>query len=161
MAGGKKYADEVQVGTTLTTTTLQVGGITEAVATFDIDTGKVLTLNSLPETVVAAPASGYYLEFVSATLWYDYAGAAFGGIAAGEDLQFRIGTVPVSATCETTGFLNQANDEIREVPAFCSADYEPAVATAMNLFLTAGDITAGGTSRLKGKVVYRIRPFTW
>jgi hypothetical protein len=158
MAGGKIYTDEVAVNATGKAT---VGDISTLEVTFSIATADVAALNSAPQTVVAAAPADYYNEFVSATLWYDYATAAFGGIASGEDLQFRVGTVPVSATCEATGFLDQATDQVRHVNAYTAAQYVPAAATAINLFLTTGDITAGGTCRLRGKVYYRQRPLTW
>jgi hypothetical protein len=157
MAGGKIFVDELVTGTGLA-----VGDIEEKEATVSLTADQTKALFSAPQTVVAAPAAGYYLEYVSATLWYDYGDAAFGGIALGEDLQFRIDTVPVSATCETTGFLDQVADQVRHLNALCSADYVPAAATAMNLYLTAGDITnAGTTSILKLKILYRVRPATW
>lgn len=165
MAGGKLYLDEL-AATAIVTTTQVVGGsaaagLEEKVATFSLTADQTKALFSATQTVVPAPAGGYYNEFVSATLWYDFGDNAFGGIATNEDLQFRIGTIPVSANVETTGFLDQAADEVRHVNAIASADYEPANG-AINLFLTTGDITnAGTTSLLKGKVFYRVRPLTW
>lgn len=166
MAGGKLFLDDLSTTSLAATTGVTVGaaatGFVEQVATFSLTADQTKALFSATQAVVTAPVAGYYLEFVSATLWYDYGDAAFAGIATNENLQFRIGTVPVSANVETVGFLDQVADEVRHVNGIASADYEPTAATAINLYLTTGDITnAGTTSRLKGKVIYRVRPTSW
>ena len=135
----------------------------EQLNTFAIPVADVRTLNSIPVPVTPPAPVGYYPEFVSATLWYDYDTAAFGGIATGEDLVFTMGPggPVVSGTVEATGMLDQANDEVRHVNAISAADYIPTDNTSIFLALTAGDITAGGASVLQIKVLYRNRSTTW
>ena len=53
-----------------------------------IATGSVLALNATPITVVAAPGSGVYTEFLGAYVFLDYNSAAYVD-GAGEDLTFR------------------------------------------------------------------------
>lgn len=137
-------------------------------ATVEIATADVLDLFDTPITLVAAPGAGLYNEFVSATLWLDYNSIAYDGVAAGEDLiiSYTNGAGRLCASQETTGFIDQANDEQRLVMAQPIAvngtvqDFIPVANAALVISLLTAEI-ATGNSPLKVKTLYRVRDMTW
>jgi len=122
-----------------------------------IPAASVLTLFSVPYTLVAAPGVGRILEFLSALVILDYGTAAYAGIGATEDLAVRYtdasGAI-VSTTLETTGFLDATADALRTLKAI-STDLTPVANAALKLGLLNGDITTGD-SPLRVKVSYRV-----
>ncbi len=129
-------------------------------ANITIATGDVLTLNTTPIQVVAAPASGYALIPVMAVLMLDFNSVAYDGIAAGEDLEFRYtnSTGAVLATVETTGFLDATADETRVVATdYTTAAIEPTAAAKIVVWIASGNI-ATGNSPLKIRMYYRVVP---
>lgn len=128
------------------------------VADVTIPTGEVLALNAEPKTIVASPGAGFALVPagpVIAVLHLDYATTAYDGIAAGEDLAFRYdsGTGTQLATVEATGFLDQANDEVRFVAE--QALVAPEADAPIVLHMLAGEI-ATGDSPLLVRFYYRV-----
>ena len=131
-----------------------------------ITTAQLLALNATPIEVIAAPGAGNFIDFLGATIWYDYNSAAYAGIAAGENLVFRqtdgSGAV-VSSEVETTGLLDATADVIVKcaplsdvaVGSYVIADNKKIV-----LHLLVGEVTTGN-SPLKIKIQYRIMPRTW
>lgn len=69
---------------------------------------------SVPVELVAAPGVLFFL-IVNRVVVSKAAGTAFGGIAAGEDIQIEYGTANLAcvADIESTGFLDAATAEIR------------------------------------------------
>lgn len=84
------------------------------VKTINIPSAQVLTLFSVPQTVIPAPGAGLAVIPLRWML-HKPAGTAYAGIAAGEDLQLRYGTTSVQplGVVETTGFLDQATAQTR------------------------------------------------
>jgi hypothetical protein len=125
----------------------------------------VLTLNSVPVTFIPAPGANKMIVVKRATFIYDYGTAAFGGIAAGEDLQIRYTDASgvLVMDVETTGFLDQTNDETRlgfpndatvAVPEIDGAPDN--INEKVVLCLASGDITGGTASTLQVTIDYAI-----
>jgi len=112
--------------------------------------------------LVAAPGSGLWLEFISATLSYNYTTTAF-TVAADEDFIIRYdggAGSDLTASIETVGFIDQTNDEIRHFPAAAwtvTDDVVTVVNKKIEIFNTgAGETADGGTSTIIVKVIYRV-----
>jgi len=107
-----------------------------------------------PIELVAAPAAGYVLEFLSAVFIYDYAAVY---TESADNLAVRYtdgsGTV-VSLTLETTGLLTATEDKVSVLKPLAT-DYLMTPAAALVLHNT-GDGELGGTgSPCRMKVAYR------
>lgn len=123
-----------------------------------LSTAQVNALRGSPITLVAAQGANTWIEFVSAVIAYDYATAAF-TVAAGEDLviEWADGT-DATASIETTGFLDQVDDEIRFYPCALAAgaDIEASINQGLRIFNTgAGEIADGG-GEVDVTVTYRV-----
>lgn len=127
-----------------------------------ITTAQVLALNATPQTLVAAPGAGKFLEFVSIHIFYDYNAAAYAGVAAGEDLVVvytgnggeEVGRV------ETTGFLDQTSDQHRLSYAAAEKDAVADVIPVDNAVLALQILSAEvitGDSPLICETFYRVR----
>lgn len=130
-------------------------------AEVEIATAAVLTLFGTPVQLVAAPGAGYYLEFVSATFWYDYNSVAY-AVGAGDDLAIKFTNasgVQVSSVLETTGFLTATSDQVRHV-VIASGNYTPAENAALVLHCLNANPTLGN-SPVKVRTLYRRRAYTW
>ena len=142
-------------------------GAVEALETFkrsvdvEITTTELLALFTTAIDIVPAPGAGKALILLGAILFLDYNSAAYGGIAAGEDLtiNYTDKNGAVLATIETTGFLDQTNDEVRYVYAASAAAITPVANAVLCLHLLVGNITTGD-SPLKLRVYYRVVPVT-
>jgi len=128
-----------------------------------VTSAQVLALNATPQTVVAAPGASQALIFDGALIFLDFNANAYAGVAAGEDLVFRYtgsGNDEVSAQIETTGFLDQTNDETRyAVPAGVNGtvldfDLTDNANEGIQLALLVGEVITGD-SPLKVRVFYR------
>lgn len=78
-----------------------------------VTAAELRALRATPKTLVAAPGSGYYLEFVAAHVWLDYGTVAHDApVNAGDDLAFRMtnGSGVIVATQEATGLVNASAD---------------------------------------------------
>lgn len=130
-----------------------------------VTSAQLLALNATPQTIVASPGDGFYLDLVSATI-YKAAGTAYAGLAAGEDLFFGLGSSSIEcARVETTGFLDQATAQTRHINARAGtaavADFAPTgTGMALVLGLLSGEITTGD-SDLKVEVRYRVHQTSW
>lgn len=100
------------------------------------------TLNATVLEVIPDPGDGkfIFLDHVVAT---KHVGTAFGGIAAGEDLEFRFNnaTGHEILDIETTGFLDQATLQIR-TGTVSATDYTPVTSTRV-IMRAVGAITGG------------------
>lgn len=125
-----------------------------------ITSAQLLALNATPQTIVPAPGAGYALIFEGA-LARKPAGTAYSGIAAGEDLSVKYTDASGAevAQCETTGFLDQATDQIRWIRPHTAASGPSQITPVENaplvLHMLVGEI-AGGTSDLELEVHYRV-----
>lgn len=120
-----------------------------------------------PQTIVPAPGAGWAIVLDNISVWYAYAGTAYGGIAGGEDL--AIGYEDKNGTqvaeIETVGFLDQATSQFRTVvPHSAASGSNTAVPLLENkplvAFLLSGPITTGNTD-LRLKIFYHVVPTTW
>lgn len=126
----------------------------------DITSAQLLALFTTPIEIVAAPDSGFMLEFVSATVIYK-AGATPYTIGSATNLAVKYtdgsGTT-VSATQAVTGMIDQATNQIRMIPGVATA-FTPATAAKFVLTL-AGANPSAGDGTLTVKVFYRVLPTT-
>ncbi|MET0742951.1 MAG: hypothetical protein ABWY78_06230 [Microvirga sp.] len=124
-----------------------------------ITTGQVLALNATPITVVAAPGAGKVLVPTRMAVVMDYAGVAYAGIGATEELVLRYtdGSGAIAMTVETTGFLDATADAIRvgAIDAAAAAAITPVANSPLVLHMAVGEITTG-TSPLRVKVWYTV-----
>lgn len=127
-----------------------------------ISSAQLLALNATPRSIVAAPGAGLANIFEAAILT-KIAGTAYAGIAAGEDLavKYTDGSGLQVASCETTGFLDQATAQFRHMTAYRAAslvtDITPVANAALVIQLLSGEITTGNTA-LELRVYYRVIP---
>ena len=129
-------------------------------ATTTITAAQVNKLRATPISLVAAPGSGYWLEFKGATLSYNYTTTAF-TVAADEDLIIRYdggAGSDLTASIESAGFIDQTNDEIRYFPP-ATWTVTDNVVTIVNKKIEIFNMGAvepadGGTSTLIVKVMY-------
>jgi len=113
-------------------------------------------LAATPITIVAAPASGYVTEFISAVLVYDYLTTPF-TLNGDNDIAIRYtngaGAI-VSDTIDTAGFIDQANDEIRlAMPIAGTLDLVPSAVLVIDNI--GGSEWTAGLGDLTVKVTYR------
>ncbi len=140
---GTTNATEFTVLTTLTAT--------EIVGTAAGDIG-----HASGATLVAAPGSGYVLEFVSAVAIYDFDTAAYTGGA--NDLVIAIGSggAAISGVCSTANLLGAASDKIVYFLPLATAAVPMTANTGISLRGTA--YTDPGTARgvLRVYTTYRV-----
>lgn len=133
-------------------------------ATGTITTAQVLALNATPIELVPAPGVGYYIEVVNVHLWLDYNSAAYNGVAGGEDIAIKYDNAAgtIIASVETTGFIDQTNDEHRILAPTGTALHAsiPEVNEPVVIHLLAGEV-ATGNSPIKFEVLYRVRDFAF
>jgi hypothetical protein len=106
--------------------------------------------------LVASPGAGKVLEFLSAVLIYDYAGAGYGG---GDPLTINYaGGVPLSSAVAAADSLGASGDKIVQFVPLAVAANVMTAATGLNLVTASGtDWTLGSaTGVARVKVVYRI-----
>jgi len=124
-----------------------------------ISTAQVLALFGTPITLVAAAGAGKVLVPLRCAVILDYNSVAYNGVAAGEDLAIRYTDASgvIGLTVETTGFLDQASDQVRTgaVDAGAAAAIVPVANSPLVLHMTAGEI-ATGNSPLRVKLWYAI-----
>ena len=137
-----------------------VGNHIEADVT--IASADVLTLNSAPPTLVAAPGAGFFIQVHDVALIMDFGGIAYTDTGV---LQVRWfgGTARVATEdMDGTGFLDAAADaftfagpiDMTAVNAYPLADIAN---RGIQLFCTAAD-PAAGTGVIRAKVFYSIVP---
>lgn len=125
-----------------------------------ISSAELLALNAAPQVIVPAPGADRALIFEGALIRKP-AGTAYAGIAAGEDLSVKYtdGNGAEVAQIETTGFLDQATNQIRWARAHSAAAGDSAITPVANaplvLHLLVGEITTGD-SDLEIEVHYRV-----
>ena len=124
-----------------------------------ITSAQLKALNATAQTVVSAPSSGVMLV-VLYVLAMKEAGTAYAGIAAGEDIDFRLNssTGDIQATIEATGFLDSASATARA--AYPNADQRTLkAAEKLVAHMSSGEITTG-TGDLLIEVGFIERDFT-
>lgn len=123
-----------------------------------LSTAQVNGLRAAPITVVAAQGAGTIIEIVSVVITYDYATAAF-TVAGDEDLiiEYADGT-DATASIESAGFLDQADDEVRFYlnSLAAGADLEALIDQGLRIFNTGAGETADGGGEVDIRVTYRV-----
>ena len=116
-------------------------------------TTQVRALNSTIREVIPAPPDGKFIALEKVVVTKPV-GTAFGGIAAGEDLEFRYTDASglEIMDIETTGFLSLAVHAVR-IGAVAVADYIPVVGAAI-ILRNSGALTGG--SPIYVQCFYRI-----
>ena len=117
--------------------------------TVTLTSANVQALRATPFTLVAAPAAGYYLELVSATLILDYSTDVFTESADNLVIEYASG-VDATAAIETTGFIDQAADQVAYIrgATIVTATAANLSANALRLFNTGDGEIAGNASGL-------------
>lgn len=121
---------------------------------------QMLALRATPITIIAAPGAGKIIEFVSAVLCFDRAGAY---TETADNLAFKYtdgSGQAVSETIETTGFLTAAGDAVMPVKPITSAVILTAAGVNQAIVLhNTGDGELGGgnaDNEVLVKVAYRV-----
>jgi hypothetical protein len=132
------------------------------VAEVSLTNAEMLALRATPKSLVGAPGAGYFLEFISATLAFDYT-AAYTESADNMAVRYTNGSgVIVSDTIEATGFVDATADTItfarKAVDGIVAAS--ASVNKALVLHNTGdGEWGGGNASNIVWvRVVYRVHP---
>lgn len=131
-------------------------------AEVSITAAEIAALRATPKELVAAPGTGYMIDFVSAVLLLDYTAPGFTETADNLAVKFTDGSgSQVSETIEATGFIDQTADTV--TTARRKLDSITAASGAENKALVLhntgdGEYAGGGGSTLRVKVVYRVIP---
>lgn len=129
-------------------------------ASVALTNAQVLALRAAPITIIAAPGAGKIIEFVSAMLCFDRAGA-YTEVDDNMAFKYTDGSgQAISETIECTGFVDAATDAVMPVQPVTSAVILTAngVNKAVVLHNTGGDEFGGGNAgnEVLVKVAYRI-----
>ena len=133
--------------------------LTDTVA---LTNGQIIGLAGAPKELIAAPGAGKFIEVLSAVLILDYAGTNVFTCGGADDLVIQYNTtgVDITASIETTGWIDQAADQATLVNAagIATAPLANIVNRAIELFNTGAEIAgnAGGDNLMKVKITYRI-----
>lgn len=144
-------------GATVTTSLYNAG--LEGYAEVTISSAEILALRATPKTLVAAPGTGLFLEFLSAQLILDYNSVAYTESTDNMAVRYTNGSgVIVSQAIEATGFIDQTADTITN--ALPKVDAIVTVAGAANQALvlhnTGDGEYAAGNSTLTAKISYKV-----
>lgn len=127
--------------------------------TVAITNAEMLALRATPKTLVAAPGAGYFLEFISAVMLFDYTGAY---TETADNMAVKLGDgsgTAVSETIEATGFVDSTADIMIPVKPATSAAITKANGENKALVLhNTGDGEYGGGNAanvMRVKVSYR------
>jgi len=124
-----------------------------------ISSSEILNLRATPKTLVAAPAAGKFLEFISLQLFLDYGSIAYTESSDNLAVKLTDGSgAAVSQAIETTGFIDQTADTMTNALPKIDAIVAAASATAKALVLhnTGDGEYALGNSVMGAKVAYRV-----
>lgn len=108
-------------------------------------------------TLVAAPASGYALEFLSAVLIYDYATAAYTGGA--NDLIIApkaVASAAITGVVTTAQLLGAAGDKVVQLYPLATAAHALSVGDGLSLKGTAYTQPGTAAGVLRVQITYRV-----
>ncbi len=115
-------------------------------ATVILTNTQLLALNNTPVTLVAAPAAGYYVDVIGASVAFHYVGA----YSAGSDLKLfwgsRTAGNAASAAVTTSGFLTGTADAITKVTGVPTGTNPPTTALALVVQAIANTAFGGGNA---------------
>lgn len=132
--------------------------------------GTTVALFATPYTLVPAPGSGSYTDFLGATLYHDFDNAAFNAADGGTNLVISLGgngagqEMTELARFPSAGFLDQS--------ASLAAHIHPDLTTGSSgylvqqnqpviLTLSTAGLLGGGTSKLRVRAFYRTLTGSW
>ena len=124
--------------------------------------GELLALATTAKELVPAPGADRVLEFISATIKYNYGATAYTESTDDMVIEYS-GGQDVTASIDSTNFIDQTNDEIRVIPHNLSAmaittDLEALKNMSLQLFIPNDNPTLGDGT-LDVRVTYRIHKF--
>ncbi len=136
--------------------------IQEAIVELAFTSVQVKAIRATPQTLVAAPGAGYFLEFVDAWLMLDYGSNVFTESTDNLQVKYTDGSgAAASQAIETTGFIDQSADTYTN--ALAKIDTIVAAASLANQALVlhnTGDGEIAGNAAndnvLRVRVRYRI-----
>jgi len=125
----------------------------------------IKALRATPKTLVAAPGTGKVVEFLSAVLMLKAGTNVLTEATANLAVRYKDGSgVQVSQTIETTGFIDQAADQITyglqkldPITARSACENQPLVLHNLGAGEIAGN--AANDATMKVKVGYRVHTF--
>ena len=125
----------------------------------------IKALRATPKTLVAAPGTGKVIEFLSAVLMLKAGTNVLTEATANLAVRYKDGSgVQVSQTIETTGFIDQAADQITyglqkldPITARSACENQPLVLHNLGAGEIAGN--AANDATMKVKVGYRVHTF--
>ena len=125
----------------------------------------IKALRATPKTLVAAPGTGKVIEFLSAVLMLKAGTNVLTEATANLAVRYKDGAgVQVSQTIETTGFIDQAADQITyglqkldPIAARSACENQPLVLHNLGAGEIAGN--AANDATMKVKVGYRVHTF--
>ena len=153
---------------TVTTAMLMANVVTSAkldTGVLQVDKVSISAANIISGTtmkaLVAAPASGSYIEFVGCTISYTYGTATYGG---GGNVTIALGTTPISGLISAAASFGKGSSAIIQFAPLAAAavDISGLSATALNINVASGAFTNPGTAAgtAVAYVAYRIHTLT-
>lgn len=127
-----------------------------------VSSGEIKALATTAKELVPAPGADRILEFISAVIKYNYGATAY--TESGDDMVIEYsGGQDVTASIDSTNFIDQTNDEIRVIPHNLTAmaitvDLEALKNTSLQLFIPNDNPTLGDGT-LSIRTTYRIHDF--
>ena len=138
------------------TQVIETGGPEMHFIDVTLTTGELLALYTTPKSLVVAQGANTVVEFVSALLAYDYNSITY-TIGSATDLQVKYtdgSGAAASSTRATTGFIDQASDQLSMLEKV-GGTVVP-VANAALVLTLAGDNPSAGNSPINIRVAYRV-----
>jgi hypothetical protein len=124
-----------------------------------LSSAQLLALFTTPVTLVAAPATGYYLEFVKAVLYYQHVVAYT--ITGGQDfiVSYTNGAGTQLGQVAISGFIDQSTDQLRQMNPYRAASgasgVTPTEAAPLVISFLTGNPTVG-TGTVKVRTYFRL-----
>jgi hypothetical protein len=130
-------------------------------STVELSNANIKALRASPMALVAATGANTFIEFVSAVLILDYGSEVLTESSDNLVIQYSTSGQDLTAAIETTGFIDQAADQMAFIPAATVATMTAANAVnkGIELFNTGDGEIAGNASNdttMTVKVAYRV-----
>lgn len=120
----------------------------------------ILTLGTVPVTLVAAPGSGYFIDPISVIAYYNYDTAAYTLTTETVDVQYGSGATVLAALLTNGEFIGTA--DVRKNMRQAVANLAPVDNSKLQLTTSGGTDPGDGNAAasLKVRVYYRIVPYS-
>ena len=128
-----------------------------------VSSAELLALATTAKELVPAPGANKVLEFICAIIKYNAGDTGYTESTDDMVIEYS-GGQDVSASIDSTGFIDQTNDEIRLIPFSATAmgittDLEALKNTSLQLFIPNDNPTLGDGT-LDVRTIYRIHDFS-